>query len=75
MRNEVHQDIEDEINTGEIELLIDQARDELKLIPLMAGARSRAEWTGMGRSIFLALYPLARHPEGCGIFPGVRTAT
>jgi len=38
MRNEVHQDIEDEVNTGEIESLIDQARDELKLIPLMAGA-------------------------------------
>ena len=24
---------------------------------------------------FLALYPLAHHPEGCGLFPGVRTAT
>ena len=23
----------------------------------------------------LALYPLAHHPEGCGIFLGVRTAT
>ena len=25
--------------------------------------------------LFLALYPLAHHPEGCGLFPGVRTAT
>ena len=24
---------------------------------------------------FLALYPLAHHPEGCVLFPGVRTAT
>ena len=24
---------------------------------------------------FLALYPLVHHPEGCDLFPGVRTAT